>query len=44
VTVHADACATIDPGNEATALDYLARVTGSVIASVECWRSRGSAV
>jgi nicotinamidase-related amidase len=44
VTVLADACATIDAGNETTALDYLARVTGSVIASVESWRSRESAV
>jgi nicotinamidase-related amidase len=38
VTVLADACATIDPYNETTALEYLARVTGSVIASVEGWR------
>jgi len=39
VTVLADACATIDPDNETTALEYLARVTGSVIASVEGWRT-----
>jgi hypothetical protein len=38
VTVLRDACATVDPVNERIALDYLERVTGTVIATVQQWR------
>ncbi|MDX6631068.1 MAG: hypothetical protein QOH00_3314 [Gaiellales bacterium] len=37
VTVLRDACATVDPVNERIALDYLERVTGTVIATVQQW-------
>jgi nicotinamidase-related amidase len=37
VTVLRDACAAVDSRNERIALDYLERVTGSVLATVEEW-------
>jgi nicotinamidase-related amidase len=37
VTVLRDACAAVDPRNEEIALEYLERVTGSVVIPVESW-------
>ncbi len=39
VTVLRDACAAVDPEDERIALEYLERVTGSVILPVESWRA-----
>src|SRR3954447_2273647 len=43
VTVLRDACVTVDPDNESMALDYLARVTGSVVSTVDRWLEENSA-
>ncbi len=41
VPVLRDACASVDAADERIALEYLERVTGSVIISVETWRGQG---
>jgi nicotinamidase-related amidase len=38
VTVLHDACASIDADDERTALEYLERVTGSAVVTVDRWR------
>jgi nicotinamidase-related amidase len=42
VTVLRDACVTVDADNESMALEYLARVTGSAVTTVDRW-SEGDA-